>query len=188
MSLTKKGALLITKDLDRIATLVSGEYKTLGLPEKVASGFAEWCDRIADRIENTAGIDPQTKKADYPADDIGKEVAGPHEGDADEDYMKGEFTMQERRELSEMQQGGKLPGVSTDPRGPRPGVQASLDLLTNALNAAKGDEELFGKLAEAVHLAAVVAVNASEDDDAEEEEEAGEEKEASYTHGYTLSA
>lgn len=187
MSLTKKGALLITKDLDRIATLVSGEYKTLGLPEKVASGFAEWCDRIADRIENTAGIDPQNKKADFDPEEISKEVAGPHEGDADEDYMKGEFTMQERRELSEMQQGGKLPDVNTDPRGPRPGVQASLDVLTTALNAAKGNEELFGKLAEAVHLAAVVAVNASEEEEAEEEE-AGEEKEASYSHGYNLSA
>ena len=60
-------------------------------------------------------------------------------------------------------------------------------MLTTALNAAKGNEELFGKLAEAVHLAAVVAVNASEEEEAEEEE-AGEEKEASYTHGYNLSA
>lgn len=208
MALTKKGALLITNDIDRVASVISAEYEALGLPEKVASGFAQWCDRISDRIERTAGIDPTDKaakaatlkkalsgqqdhKTDYlfdegstfDAESIGEEVSGRHEGDADESsYMNGEFTQQERRELREMQESGKLPGVNTDPRGPRPGVQASFDALASAVMYGSFSGAAANKLAEALKLAAEIAKSA-----ADEEEDDDEGKEAS-SHGYKLDA
>lgn len=212
MSLTKKGALLITRDLDRIATVVTSEAKTLGIPEKVATGFSEWCDRISDRIERTAGIDPADVaakaallkqadvKTDYPFDkgktfdgtEIGREQGGPMQSEADEPYMKGEFSQQENRELREKQEGGQLPGVNTEPRGPRSGVQASLAALTKVVNGSKYSEAVAAKVAEALNLAAEIAKSAADDEDEKEGEDEGAEddkgKEASFAHGYNLNA
>tara|TARA_Y100000310_G_scaffold194428_3_gene194442 strand:+ start:6889 stop:7509 length:621 start_codon:yes stop_codon:yes gene_type:complete len=206
MALTKKGALLITNDIDRIATVIGQNHTALGIPQKVADGFAQWCDRVSDRIETTAGIDPKNKaaelklalsgqqdhKTDYPFDEgkthdgeeIGQEKSGPAEGDGDEPYMKGEFTQQENRELREKQQAGQVPAVNTDPRGPRPGVQASLDTLTAAVTSGKFSEAASAKLAEALNLAAEIAKSAADED--EDDDEKG--KEASYDHGYNLNA
>jgi len=212
MALTKKGALLITRDLDRVATVITREAKELGIPDKVATGFAEWCDRLADRIEATAGIDPKdtaakeallkqalsgepAAKTDYPFDkgktydgeEIGKEQSGPQEGDADESYMRGEFTQQENRELREKQEGGQISGVNTDPRGPRPGVQAALDNLSQVVKSATYTDDVAAKVAEALNLAADIAKSGAKAEDEEEDE--GEAKEASsFNHGYNLNA
>ena len=173
----------------------------------MAAGFAQWCDRVSDRIETTAGVNPQNKaaemklalsgqqdhKTDYPFDEgktqdgeeIGQEQSGSLEGDADEPYMKGEFTQQENRELREKQESGQISGVNTDPRGPRPGVQASLDTLNAAVTGGKYSPAAGAKLAEALNLAAEIAKSAAEDED-EDEDDKG--KEASYGHGYNLNA
>lgn len=44
------------------------------------------------------------KAADFPADDIGEKVPGPHERDSDEPWMQGEFTQQENSELEQVQE------------------------------------------------------------------------------------
>ncbi len=210
MPLTKKGALLITNDIDRIATVIGENHTDLGIPEKVAAGFAQWCDRVSDRIEQTAGVDPQNKaaemrlalsgqqdhKTDYPfdegktqdAEEIGEETSGPHEGDADESFMKGEFTMQEYRELREKQQAGSIPAVNTDPRGPRPGVQASLDTLTAAVTGGRYSPAAAAKLAEALILAAEIAKSAAGDDDDDDDDDEKKEASYGYGHGYNLNA
>lgn len=186
MALTKKGALLITNDLDRVATVIAEEYQTLDIPDKVAAGFAEWCDRISDRIERSAGINPQDKaakratlkealsgqqdhKTDYPFDEgktydseeIGEEVGGRLEGDSDETFMQGEFTQQESRELRQMQEGGGMPSPNTAPRSPRPGVQASLSALADVVKQGSFEGEGSEKLAEALKLATEIAKSVS---------------------------
>jgi hypothetical protein len=214
MALTKQGALLITHDIDRVASVISAEFKALGLPERVATGFAEWCDRVSDRIETTAGLDPQDKaarlelmkqalsgqqdhknvdgfndSATWDAEEIGEEVSGRSEGDADETFMNGEFTQQENRELRDMQESGNLAGVNTDPRGARPGVQASMRSLMNTLkNGSFSDAAAKTKLAEALRLAAEIAKSAADDED---EDDKGDEEVASKKasgHGYNLNA
>ena len=194
--LTKKGALSITSDIDRIAAVVVAEFQALGIPEKVAKDFEHRCDKLSDRIERTAGIDPEdedekksAKKADFDAKEIGEETSGPLEGEGDEPYMKGEFDQQENRELREDQESGKLPSVNTEPRSPRPGVQASLTNLGNSLKGVKLSAGMEERVASALILAAQVIKDAKkkaddEEEGAEEEVEAG--KKAS--HDYNLSA
>jgi hypothetical protein len=55
--LTKQGALQVSNDLDRLATLFQSEAKTLGIPEKHANDFALRCDIMSDVIEKRAGIE-----------------------------------------------------------------------------------------------------------------------------------
>lgn len=238
MALSKKGALLLTHDMDRIASVIAAEAGTLGVPAKVAAGFAEWCDRLADRIENTAGIDPEdtaskevtlkealsgkqaanpelienpselkkltgplkfkdqgeenlyftdgdgktyyvkdptpadesryrryfTKAAvtGYDAGEIGEEVGGALEHDADEyEYMSGQFTQQNRRELREKQEAGSLASPETAPRSPRPGVQANFENLSALVKSGSFEGGKAAALAEALKLATDVAKSLS---------------------------
>jgi RecA-family ATPase len=55
--LTKQGALQVTADLDRLATLFMSETETLGLPEKIAKDFALRCDILSDHVEKRAGVE-----------------------------------------------------------------------------------------------------------------------------------
>lgn len=196
--LTKKGALKVTHDLDRLASLFTSEAKTLGLSEKMASGFAMWCDRISDTIERKAGFNPEDRvaraqllkqalsgeqdhKTHYPfsdsatfdAEQIGEEIGGPLEGDSDESsYMSGEFTQQENRELREIQEAGKLPSVNTDPRNPRPGVQASLNHLAQVIKNGNFSGRDAALVVESLRLATDIATKQA----------------ATSTHGYKLNA
>ena len=54
--LTKQGALQVTTDLDRLATLFQSEAETLGITKKIAQDFAYRCDILSDHIEKKAGI------------------------------------------------------------------------------------------------------------------------------------
>lgn len=56
MSVSKKGALQVTADLDRLATVFVEEASRLGVPVKIAEDFAKRCDMLADVVEKTAGI------------------------------------------------------------------------------------------------------------------------------------
>jgi hypothetical protein len=55
--LTKQGALQVTADLDRLATLFMSETDTLGITEKIAKDFATRCDILSDHLEKKAGIE-----------------------------------------------------------------------------------------------------------------------------------
>jgi len=119
--LTKKGALAVTADLDRLANLFQYDHEILGLPQKIAMDAAYRLDLISDHI---------TKKAQFNAAEIGVEKAGPLEQDADEGYMKAEFSQQENRELREEQEAGKLgPNADIGPQAPQSGKQAGFEVM-----------------------------------------------------------
>lgn len=127
--LTKKGALAVTADLDRIANLFQFNHRSLGIPRKIAMDFAYRADLLSDQIMKNAGIDPASNGG-FPASAIGVEKGGPLEQDTDETWMEGEFTQQENRELREEQEAGKLgPTPNIGPRSPSPGKQAGFEAL-----------------------------------------------------------
>lgn len=55
--LTKQGALQVTADLDRLATLFQSEAETLGITPKIAKDFALRCDILSDHVEKKAGVE-----------------------------------------------------------------------------------------------------------------------------------
>jgi hypothetical protein len=146
--LTKKGAKEVTSRLDQIANDMQENHEAWGIPEKLATDFAYRCDLLSDFMEKRAGIEKEALTEYDPVDEpkvqggedpeqIGEEKGGPERQDADEPYMKGEFTQQENRELREDQQGGALgaPKTKMEPQTPTPGRQAgdldkSIDRLT----------------------------------------------------------
>jgi len=145
MAVTKQAALSAGNTLDAAADLITANAAAFGIKPDVAKKFAYQCDLLGDHIAKSAGIDlvkmAAERKQALTGDDvhnegahgedpeiIGEEVSGPKEMDADEPYMKGEFTQQENRELREKQQGGELGNdkTSPEPQAPRPGIQAAL--------------------------------------------------------------
>lgn len=141
--LTKKGALAVIADQDRLANLYQHDWKTLGIPKRIAMDFAMRCDMLSDELEKQTGIERQAltegpkPKTDYPqtgqtfdAEEIGKETAGPEEQEPDEPYMRGEFSQQRFRELRERQEDGDL-GATPNPevQNPTPGRQATFEAL-----------------------------------------------------------
>ena len=132
-TLTPHGAKQVSQTLDRIATLFETEARALGVPTHVATDFSYRCDLLSDHVERQAGADRTAldeldvvKEEGFDPDDIGREVAGPAEGDGDEGaYMDGHFTQQSNRELRGEQEEGDLASASTESRGAEPGKQAS---------------------------------------------------------------
>lgn len=80
---SKKGALQVTRDMDRLAGLIQTQNKALGIPDHIASDFVRRLDMLSDHIERTAGFDPE---------DIGEETGGPLHGSP---HLNGEFTQEE---------------------------------------------------------------------------------------------
>ena len=97
-----------------------GEKKAMSLRSKII--------RLAhEHPEFREDLLPLVKQADMDPEDIGREVGGPLDQVDDagaEPWMKEEFTQQENRELSELQEAGALPGTQLSPRKPSPGKQA----------------------------------------------------------------
>jgi hypothetical protein len=54
--LTKQGAIQVSTDLDRLATVFQQEHATLGISEKIAKDFALRCDILSDLVEKKAGV------------------------------------------------------------------------------------------------------------------------------------
>lgn len=52
--LTRRGALSVTSDLDRIASLFQTHHNTLGVPKEYALKFAYYCDALSDTVEKHA--------------------------------------------------------------------------------------------------------------------------------------
>ena len=174
--ISKKGALGVSTALDRLANLFTEEFATLGVPERIASDFAHRCDLLSDTVERRAGLkrtaltgDDVFKEPGFDPEAIGQEQTGPIVTvDSDEPFMKGEFTQQENRELSDRQESGALGAkANPEPEAPHAGKQAhSLRRqLQSAVIAGKSP-----RLVQALALAAKVAE--------EEEEEEAESKKA----------
>lgn len=140
--LTKKAAVNAGGVLDNAADLVTKLGNQGHIHPEIAKKFAYQCDLLSDHLARKAGVDPrQLAKFALTGDDvfnegvlgedpemIGEEKSGPLEGDADEDYMGGQFSQQERRELREKVETNELSnsGISPDEQSPRPGIQASM--------------------------------------------------------------
>jgi cobalamin biosynthesis protein CobT len=52
--LTRLGALAVTSDLDRIASLFQDQHEVLGVPKEYAAKFAYYCDAMSDHVEKHA--------------------------------------------------------------------------------------------------------------------------------------
>ena len=130
---SKAGARRVTANLDAIASLFQNHAASLGIPRKVAMDFATRCDLLSDSID-------RRKQAGYfDPSQIGEEVDGPAVYDDNNPFMEGEFTQEEKRNLSEKQMAGSL-----------------------AANAAKGvaDPKIASAIRKAAYNAAIVAIRA----------------------------
>lgn len=167
MALTKNDVLGITEQIDRVAQLIEENLEGLAIPEKVAGDFTRRCDFLSDTVEKSAGIkrDKQGRiigAADWPAENIGVEKSGPEVSEADEPYMNSEFTQQENRELSDLQESGKMPAVQTEERNPTPGKQAlDIDASLRKLSkmAAGSDIHALGEYATNMKICAAKLKN-----------------------------
>lgn len=148
--LTKQAAAQKIGDLlDETADSITRNASVFGINPDIAQKFAYQCDLIADHIAKKAGLNltklaAQRKQAlsgddvfnegtlGFDPENIGEEVAGPSEQDADEDYMNDHFTQQWNRELREKQEAGEVSNGQGSPevQAPQPGIQASLQLGT----------------------------------------------------------
>jgi hypothetical protein len=84
---TKKAAVAITTDIDRIATLLQNDHVALEIPKDVALDAAKRLDLISDHIEKVA--------EHFDAGTIGEEKKGPLSVEDKSDDMPGEFTQEE---------------------------------------------------------------------------------------------
>lgn len=131
--ISKKGAMSVTKDIDRLASVVQENWADLGVSQKFAKAFAYNCDVLSDRIERKAGI---ARKADFDPAEIGAEKAGPLVQDADEGFMNKEFSQQEKRELREKVQSPSFGKIDPAPQTPQAGKQAAVQRSAERLLAA----------------------------------------------------
>jgi len=117
-TITKKGAMKVTADLDRLANLFQYQHEALRLPKAVATDLAKRLDTVSSHLEIVSGID-KSAKMDPPSNyteekltpgefdpaDIGEEDAGALERNSDEPYMDT-FKQDEFDQLREVQQTG----------------------------------------------------------------------------------
>jgi hypothetical protein len=142
MSMNKKAALDLIAAAEQVASFLETHHEGIGFTEDRAIHVATELDVMSNTLEKVA--------ASWNPEIISEEKSGPKEGDSDESYMGGEFTQQERRELSDLQESGKLGDrVNPEPRSPQPGKQASSLAELKAKMAAEAGEDL-GKPKEAM--------------------------------------
>ena len=136
---SKTGARRVTATLDSLASLFQNHHASLGIPSKVAMDFALRCDLLSDSID-------RRKQAGYfnPAE-IGEEQPGPMMFDENNPFMEGEFTQEEKRDLSEKQMAGELAANAAkhvaDPKLASAIKKAAYDAALAALRKAKKAED-----------------------------------------------
>jgi hypothetical protein len=136
---SKTGARRVTATLDSLASLFQNHHASLGIPSKVAMDFALRCDLLSDSID-------RRKQAGYfnPAE-IGEEQPGPMMFDENNPFMEGEFTQEEKRDLSEKQMAGELAANAAkhvaDPKLASDIKKAAYDAALAALRKAKKADE-----------------------------------------------
>lgn len=84
---TKRSAACISRDMDRLATLLQQDHTALGIPRDVAMDGAYRLDLLSDHVERIA--------ADFDAKTIGQKKKGPLYVEDKSDDMPGEFTQEE---------------------------------------------------------------------------------------------
>jgi len=153
--ISKKGTIEVTATLDRLANLFEHSHETLNIPVRVAKDFAYRCDLLSSTLEKQAGVTKEAlteydpvKEPGFNPEEVGKETAGPLEGDRDEAYMDGEFDQQENRELREKVESGEISnkGIVPNERNPKPGKQAMDAQLAKVADALDPASDYVRKL------------------------------------------
>ena len=115
-TLSRRGALSVTTDIDRIANVVQAEHEALGIPKEYALKYAYYCDVISDRIERhavkVAGEEvEEEKKEEAEVSDEGekKEATSAHKAeDEAEDDAKEESDAGEKEASAHLAEDEKL--------------------------------------------------------------------------------
>ena len=116
-TMTKKGAAVFTTDLDKIASTVEAHWEAMGIPPHIAEDFSLRCDIISDLVDHKVAAEDETGlsvdhgEGGFDPNAIADDVGGPHQHEADEAFMQGEFSQQEKHELRDRQEAGTLPGA-----------------------------------------------------------------------------
>lgn len=125
--LSKKGAENLVLTIEKVATTLQENWEVLGLDKEAALDLAFRLDTVCDTVDRVAGCE-YGRTTDIPLSALKNEgeVGGPHAGDfdpgkvsetkpegalrfdADEPYMKGNFTQQETSELAYRQEHNDL--------------------------------------------------------------------------------
>lgn len=200
MALSKNAAKAITADLDKLAQLFETDYAALGVPTNVAKDFAYRCDLLSDFVEKQAAA--QLDRTDSIQKEFDQEVAVSHQ--SDEAYMADKTTQDELYELGQMVESGNLGKAALE------NIAAKVaDLLKNAADEedekdAEEDEDCdddADKKASMIALAQNLLRLAGDDDDDDDDSDDGDadekedgddddaeesDKEASFSHGYSL--
>ena len=207
MALSKEAAQAITADLDKLAQLFETDHAALGVPTNVAKDFAYRCDLLSDFVEKQAAA--QLDRTDSIQKEFDQEVAVSHQ--PDEAYMSDKTTQDELYELGQMVESGNLGKAALENIASK-----VADLLKAAADEEEkeadeeddkeADEEESDKKAHLLNLANSLLRLAADEDDADDSDDSdekedkeddadekedddadeGADKEASFTHGYSL--
>ena len=202
-NISKKAALAITNDLDRLAQLFEANHITLGVPKKVAVDFAYRCDLLSDFVEKQASLERDDKhsqdtvKTLSEGDEFHEEQTYLHElGDMTEAGGLGKaarlanILAELLKTAEEDGDEGDDDGDDGDDGDEEAGKKASDDDEEADDDEADDDDEA-GKKASLIALAKQILRVAEGDDEEADEDEADDEeagKKATFDHGYNLNA
>ena len=207
MALSKEAAQAITADLDKLAQLFETDHAALGVPTNVAKDFAYRCDLLSDFVEKQAAALDRTDSIQKEFD---AEVETSHQ--ADEAYMSDKTTQDELYELGQMVESGNLGKAALENIASKVAdlLKAAADEEEKEADEEEedkeADEEESDKKAHFLNLANSLLRLAADEDDADDSDDSdekedkeddadekedddadeGADKEASFTHGYSL--
>ena len=208
MALSKEAAQAITADLDKLAQLFETDHAALGVPTNVAKDFAYRCDLLSDFVEKQAAA--QLDRTDSIQKEFDQEVAVSHQ--PDEAYMSDKTTQDELYELGQMVESGNLGKAALENIASKVAdlLKAAADEEEKEADEEEddkeADEEESDKKAHLLNLANSLLRLAADEDDADDSDDSdekedkeddadekedddadeGADKEASFTHGYSL--
>ena len=130
--LTRAGALAVTTDMDRLASLLQFDYAALGIPERIASDAALRLDMLSDHVETYAvklagdegaEADESDKDAEEVEDDKAAAKKSAKKAEDDDEALLAEMVKDESKKSASRQarraSRGKRadPGLSVEPDG-----------------------------------------------------------------------
>lgn len=99
-TLTRRGALTVTTDLDKIAGTVQNHHAVLGIPEEYALRFAFYCDVMSDTIEKHAIRMSADEGKDESEDDEAAKKEAAAKSEEDEEKPEAEEVKKEAKSKS----------------------------------------------------------------------------------------
>ena len=122
--LTRRGALAVTTDMDRLADLMQRHYASLGISEKVAMDAALRLDMLSDHVEKYAIKLAEEDGEEAPAEEVEEEVEVKKEArshrkaeDEDEDEALLAEMVEEEKKTASRKLAVDETGTSVEPDG-----------------------------------------------------------------------